>query len=399
MRYLSLHRRMPGAWLTAGIAALTLLTAACGSSGSTSSHSDPTSSSSSGSGGGSTGLSAMKADLARFSAAVTQYAGITATPGASGFKGKTVWYIPIGASAAALAANGTGIDQAMAQVGISVKTCDGKFLPTSMATCLAQAATQGADGVITGYIDYKLIPNAFNNLVSHHIPVLITGEAPDSGKPSNAQMAFYDVTDVTEIGERLSMESVITDSNGKAEILFVGVLDSPYTKAVAAYAKSFVASHCPGCSFTEIDYNTAQINEVPSQVSAALIAHPNTNYVVDELDAAGQATVQGIQNAGFTNKVKMSAVDGSLDSLQRIRNNQVQFVDVGISTIYLGWMFADGMLRMLAGQTPIQQLGVVRVFDRSNVGQLQLTPQAYTTNNWYGSDDFIKSFTTSWGVS
>jgi ribose transport system substrate-binding protein len=167
----------------------------------------------------------------------------------------------------------------------------------------------------------------------------------------------------------------------------------------AAYAKSFVASRCPGCSFTEIDYNAAALSGVPSQVSAALIAHPKTNYVVDELDAASEDTVEGIQNAGFTSKVKLAATSGSLDSLQRIQDNQIQFVDVGFSAIYLGWQVADGMLRMLTGQAPIPQPGVVRVFDKADVGQLQLTPQAYATNSWYGSDDFTKTFTTAWGVS
>ena len=85
--------------------------------------------------------------------------------------------------------------------------------------------------------------------------------------------------------------------------------------------------------------------------------------MVDELDAAGQYSVQGIQSAGYSNKVKLAATNGSLDSLQRINAGTVQFVDVGTSPSYEGWQFADGILQMLAGRTPTFTAGIVRVFN------------------------------------
>jgi hypothetical protein len=235
--------------------------------------------------------------------------------------------------------------------------------------------------------------------VSHHIPVLVAGEASDSGKPDSAALAFDDTTPSIEVLQRLADESVIADSAGKASVLFVGVTDSPQTLAGAAYSKKFFADNCPGCTFNEIDYNTASLSKVPSQVSAALISHPDTNYVLVELDAAAASAVSGIQSAGFTNKVKLASTNGGLDSLQRINAGQVQFVDVGLSATYLGWQFTDGIARMMVGQLPVNGLGIVRVFNKSNVGDLTLTPEVYASNAWYGSDDFQKSFLTAWGVS
>lgn len=392
------HRRRAAALLVSGLTALTLVLAACGGSSDDSTGTNPTTSPT-GSTSSASDFSAMQADLDKYAAEVTQYSAIKPLGDVSGLKGKTVWYVPIGASVPILSAFGTGLEQAMKAVGVSVHVCDGKFLPTSMATCLGEAVTQGADGVVTGYIDYKLIPNSFDALVSHHIPVLIAGESPDTGKPQSAQLAFNDTTDTINVAEKLSAESVIVDSGGKANILFLGVVDSPSTQAGAAYVKSYVAQNCPGCKFTEIDYNTASINKVPSQVSAALIAHPDTYYVVDELDAAGQGTIQGIQSAGYTNKVKLAGANGDLDALQRIKDKNVQFVDVGVSPIYLGWQFGDGILRMLSGQVPVSSLGAVRLFNASNVGSLDLSPEAYSTNAWYGSDDFKQTFLSAWGVS
>jgi ribose transport system substrate-binding protein len=375
-----------------GLTALSLAIAACGTSGNASASTPATATK--------TAVSAMRADLAKYEARVTKYPAVPKIKGGVGsLKGKDVWYVPIGDSVPILAAFGQGVENAMKTAGIKVHVCDGKFLPTDIATCLSEAQSQGADGVIASYIDYKMVPNSFKALVAHHIPVLIAGESNDSGKAASPKLAFEPGQSALDIAQRLQMESVITASGGKAHILFLGVTDSPSVEQGASYAVSYVKKHCPGCTLTEIKYNTAEIGNVPSQVSAALIANPDTNYVVDELDAAGPGTYQGIQQAGYLNKVKMAGTNGDLDGLQRIVNNQDQTVDVGISPIYSGWLFADGMLRMLKGQKPITSLpSVIRVFTKSNLGSLKLTPAEYETNDWYGSNTYEKTFDSAWGL-
>jgi ribose transport system substrate-binding protein len=252
--------------------------------------------------------------------------------------------------------------------------------------------------VITGYIDYQLVPAAFDALVTAGIPVLIAGEAPSGGETSGPKLAFYDTSPTIQIAQRLQMDAVIADSGGKAKVVYLGVTDSPQLKDNATYATKYLTDHCSGCSVSEVDYNTASLAKVPSQVSSALISHPDTTYVVDEVDAATQPTIAGIQSAGFTNKVKVASTNGDLAALQRIKGNQSQFVDVGVSPIYVGWLFADGIVRMLAGQTPKELTGVIRAFTKDNVGSLDLTPQSYATIDWYGSDAFQQKFQTAWGI-
>jgi ribose transport system substrate-binding protein len=386
--------------------AVTLTAAACssGSSSSVSVNAQTSSAQASGStqatnSGSGSGVSAASAQLAQYTNALNTYVAQQPVSGVSGLKGKTVWYIPIGASVPILAAFGAGIQAALAKVGITVHTCDGKFLPTFAAACVSQAETDGADGVVTGYIDYASMPTAFNSLVAHHIPVLVAGEAADGGKTaSTPQLAFDSTISTLDLLQELVMDAVIADSNGKANILYLGVTDSPTTLDGANYGKAYLTAHCSGCTLTEITYNTASINKVPSQVSAALISHPDTTYVVDELDAAGQYSMQGIQNAGYTNKVKLAATNGALDSLQRVNSGTVQFVDVGTSPIYAGWGFASGIIQMMLGHIPAFTVGVVRVFNKSTVQGLTLTPAAYTTNAWYGSNAYEQTFLTAWGV-
>lgn len=411
MTYVSTRRSHSArALLVATTAAVALTATACGgsssqgtaSAGGSASAPAPApsaTSAASSSGSGDSSMAALQADIAKFTGQVATYSAIKPVSGVSALKGKTVWYIPIGSAVPILNGFGVGMQGALAKLGMKSHVCDGKFLPTNIASCLNQAATQGADGVVTGYVDYTLVPNAFDNLVAKKIPVLIAGEAPNGGKTSSPALAFDDTSPSINLLQRLNDESVIVDSGGKAKILFVGVTDSPQTKGAAAYSKSFFAQSCPGCTYNEIDYNTASLNKVPSQISSALISHPDTNYVVVELDAAGAAAKSGIQTAGFTNKVKLASTNGGLDSLQRIKAGQVQFVDAGTSPTYLGWTFTDGIIRMMLGGLPVDELGVARLFTKDNVGGLTLTPDAYATNAWYGSDDYQKTFLSAWGVS
>ncbi len=397
MSYKPGHRKYALRALAAAFAAAVTLTAAACSSSSSSAGSSSTGSAQAANSGGSA-VSAASAQVAQYTKVVNSYAAQQPLSGVSGLKGKTVWYIPIGASVPILAAFGTGIQAALAKVGITTHTCDGKFLPTDAAACVSQAETDGADGVVTGYIDYASMPTSFNSLVAHHIPVLVAGEAPDGGKTSSPQLAFYNAIGTLNLVQKLDMDAVIADSKGKANVLYLGVTDSPQTLDAANYGKAYLTAHCSGCTMNEITYNTASINKVPSQVSSALISHPSTTYVVDELDAAGQYTVQGIQSAGYTNKVKLAATNGALDSLQRINAGTLQFVDIGVSPAYVGWQFADGILTMMLGHVPTVTPGVVRVFNKSTVQGLNLTPAEYTTNAWYGSNAYQQSFLTAWGV-
>src|SRR5580704_15372564 len=236
MSYKPRRRRYAAqAMAAACLGAVTLVAAAC-SSGGGSSSSGSASGASSGSGSGSSSeLTAANADVSQYSGQVTSLPTQQSISGVSSLKGKTVWYIPIGDSVPILAAFGSGMQQALAKVGISTHVCDGKFLPTNIAACISQAETDGANAVVTGYVDYAAMPTSFNSLVAHHIPVLIAGEAPDGGKTSSPQLAFFNAIGTLDLMQKLDMDSVIADSKGKAHIIYLGVTDSPQTLDGANY--------------------------------------------------------------------------------------------------------------------------------------------------------------------
>ena len=395
-----LHRPVARFAAAAGIALTALALAACGSTaGSSTGTNSSASITSTAAASSSASLASLSADLTQHSGSVTNYPAFSPIPGGvASLKGKTVWWIPIGASIPTLAAMGSAMQSALSHAGLKLETCDGKLLPTAIAACLSEATAQGAAAVVTGFVDYAAMPTSFNNVVAHHIPVLIAGEEPDGGKTSTPQLAFYATRAADDEMQRLDVESAIVGSSGKANILYIGVTDSPETEQEAAYSKSFTAQHCSGCTFTEIDYATASINKLSSAVSAALLSNPDTTEVVCEVDACEPFAAQGIQTAGYGNKVKLYSANGNLSSLQQIASGHLLTTDIGISATYFGWLFSDGVLRLLKGHVPVASTTVERVFTKNNVSGLALTPAAYATEAWYGSNSFEQQFLNAWAV-
>jgi ribose transport system substrate-binding protein len=305
--------------------------------------------------------------------------------------------VPLGAAVPSLAAYGDTMASGLKHLGIKTHVCDGKFLPTTIASCLNQALQQGADAVVTGYVDYKMVPTAIDKVVANKIPLLVAGQANNAGSKAGKLLGFQNTDSLYEKQERLAIDQAIVEKGGKADIVYIGSSDGPSQKRWNEAAADEAKTKCPDCKFVGLEYNTPQLPKVPSQISSALIKNPDTNYVVSGEDGTLPPVTQGIQSAGFTNKVKISSVDGLLSALQKVKAGAI-VSDVGASPAYVGWGFADGIIRMMAGEQPVEYLGGIRVFNKDNVGGLQLTPAQFATNAWYGPASYEQSFLDAWGA-
>jgi ribose transport system substrate-binding protein len=155
------HKKQSRYAVAVGVLAVATALASCSSSGSGGGSSDvaandtaPPASNSQAAATGSDAVATAQANVAKYSATVTSYPDIPAiSGGVSSLKGKSVWYVPLGGSLPIFQGFGSGIKQAAEAAGMSFHTCDGKLVPTTMVSCLNLAATQGAAGVIGGYID------------------------------------------------------------------------------------------------------------------------------------------------------------------------------------------------------------------------------------------------------
>lgn len=345
-------------------------------------------------------LSALAADLAKYSAKITHLPSVAPVRGATSLKGKNVWWVPLGTQVDA--SFGPTLAVAMTKLGVTLHTCDGKFLPTTVASCLQQAGSQGANAVITGYVDYKAVPTAFDALAAKGIPVLLAGAVNDSGKTQSAKFAFADTSTIAQTSTRLQLESAIVGSGGHANILWVGFTDSAALAAITPYAQSFVAQNCRGCTFKAVTTDSAALGKLSSQVGAELVSNPNTNYVVVQIDPGVPLVTTAIQTVGMQARVKVIG-DGALpDTMLTLQRGGSPLVsEPGVSLSYESWAFANSLVQMLTGTVPPAQItSLERVFTRASSKGLSITPAEFGTVDWYADNGaVISSFTRAWGVS
>jgi ribose transport system substrate-binding protein len=389
---------------TLAVAGATILTAtaltACSSSNSTGGTGGSTGALAGGtvSKSASDGVAHANAQIAKFKQERQHYGTPAKVANVPDLKGKTVWYVPIGTSVPVLKTMGTAIDQAMSKLGANVHVCDGKFTPTTVAQCMSDAGTHGAAAVITGFVDYKSVPSAFQSLAAKGIPTLVAGEAKPAGVKANKNLGFFDTTPLTHQAYQLMADAVIADSKGKATVLQIELTDSATTVSNTTASNEEFSKYCADCKVTTVSTTTADIAKLGSLISAKLSANPGTNYVLIPQDAFLQAALPGLQSSGFINKVKIVTAGGSTAGLQSTKSKQIAY-NIGQGAIEQGWAIADAGVRLMSNATVTPETdGPVRVFTPENVKPLQLTDANYNSSVWYGGDAWQQDFLTAWGV-
>jgi ribose transport system substrate-binding protein len=348
--------------------------------------------------GSSDGVAYAKAQLEKYSATRDAYGTPVAVANVPDLHGKTVWYVPIGTGVPVLATIGSQMQEALGKLGASVHVCDGKFQPTTIASCMSTAATQGASAVVTGFVDYASAPSAFQSLASKGIPVLVGGEPVSGGATPGKNLGFFDPSALTQQAFKLMTDAAIADSGGTANALVVRLTDSSVTIKNSQVGIDELKQYCPKCTVTTVDTLTADMSKLGSAIGAKLAANPDTNYLFLPQDAFLQAALPGIQSAGFTGKLKVIAPGGTVAGLQALKAGQIAY-NIGQGAAYNGWGFADATVRLLAG-AEIQPGadGAIRIFTKDNVSSLSLTDANYNSSVWYGGNQWQQDFLTAWGV-
>ncbi|GGM69702.1 hypothetical protein GCM10010106_14850 [Thermopolyspora flexuosa] len=373
----------------AGIAAASLLLTACGGD--------------TGSGGGTAGAAPADDRFASLKTEIDALRGPITWPEPKKLSnpvdltGKTVWWVPIGAQVSVINGFGEGVKQAVTALGGEVKLCDGKFNPAEIGNCLKQAGEQKADAVITAFIDYAMIPNAFDALVAQGVPVLVAGVPPTGDPKPSPNFAFFDPTgQVMKIYETITKVGLIENgSNTKG--LWLRLLDSQLTTRASDAGVAKYKELCPDCPLATIDYTTANIDKLPSAISAELVKNPDINAVFVPVANFVQPVLQGIKTAGKTG-IKVVSANGDLQNLQAIAGGE-QTGDLSTPVIFNGWQYVHALLQLLAGEQvePVSDL-TNRYFDATNIKDLTLTPEKYLTTEWFGDESFKDAFLAAWGA-
>ncbi len=322
-----------------------------------------------------------------------------AITGMPDLKGKTVLVVP--ALGLVFATAIKQVTTALGKVGVTVQTCDGQGNPSTISSCLSQAPSiKGIAGVMVIGFPYQGAPDAFNTLAKKNIPVLIAQQNAD-GQPTSNLLAFVGTTNLFKVASEAADDYVIATSNGKANVLALGLDESQDVRDATKHMSDYLTSSCPGCKVTTKSVPSMQISSASNLVSAAVLQNPDLDWLVSlNSDVSGQSVVKGLQSSNAATKVKQGGIGNGVLSLQQVSAGQATYAAL-ISGELLAYNWSDALLRLIAhNPVPTNYPVVVRLIDKSNIGELKIAPEEALTFNWFGSKDtFASAYGKLWGAA
>jgi ribose transport system substrate-binding protein len=382
------------------IVAAALAIAACGSSSDSSSTSRHTASSqATASNAANTSGDPAAAGVARAEAVVAAARGpITSIPApgpsleTTALRGKSIWYIPLGAQIPALDAEALAIQAAAKALGMNYNTCDGKLTPAVWAACINQAVNAGAAGIMIDSINPATVGTALANAKSHKIPVVAGNETVPSSPLFQSMDIGGDLHD-----QPIAMDWIIVHSSGKAHILISQVVGDPASTAEVNGSLAEMHRNCPLCVAHIVTSTPETVPNLQSSTSTALLQHPDVDYGYPEYDFLEPLFAKGVQQAGH--KLQIVSTDDTYSDLMEIKDGTGQVADSGANRNYLGWAAVDRLIRMILHKpAPTDVTVPIRLFDASNINTITLTPSGANSGVWWGSTSYQQQFQKLWGV-
>jgi ribose transport system substrate-binding protein len=389
------HPRARASRVLAAVAVMAAGLSACGSGG----------------GSGSSGGGPVDAaGLAHAKAAVQQHQNVLGAFAAPGqgiaglarFRGKTVTYVPITLKATYFEAEFEQISEAAKPLGIKVQSCDAQAQPTVATQCVDQAVQGGSAGIITDSLPFALARNAYAAAVGAHVPV-VAADVSDP-LPQGWSKSVVLTSNGQDVGGRLMADSIIADSKGKANVLFVNTTTTSTTKKSSDAVLDEFKTRCPACEVTTAPWEPTAVQKIPTTVSVALNSHPKIDYVYVSYDQpAGPPAIQGVQLAGRRNKVKLVGYGSDIAAMQRIAGG-TQLADVAVDPALVAWNNTDRLLRLMAGQTvPPDSAYTVprRIFDAGDIASVHGVGSVknFKSGAWFSDGTFRAAYEKLWGAN
>ena len=387
---LGLRARTIGTAVVATAAALTL--AACANSADGGTGSGGTAAS----GASNESIAAAKQAITTLEQPVTSWPATKPLAHPVSLTGKNIMIIPLGDTIPVMHGMALGAKGALEHLGASVTLCDGKINPTQVASCLQQAQSQRAFAVLSMFVAYPMDGNAFDAAAKSGVKVLVAGDTPQPGKTYPAGIGFFSFSKSLQTLSGHEAEAAVADKGTGANVIWLGQTDSADTVAQADAGQQRFKQLCPSCGFVLARYSTANVQQVPSTLSALLVSHPNTNVVVLPVDTLAPQALQGIQSAGYAQKVTIISTGGDLSGLQRIASGSGQSHDFAAPVLYNGYAMVNGLLQLAAGEKVDPLTNVTRDITKDNIKSIKLSEAEYFTNHWFGDDSFEQAFYAAW---
>lgn len=297
-------------------------------------------------------VATAKAAVAAATGRVSEWKGPTTGPKAA--TGKTIIFVSGDQKNGGILGVSTGVEEAGAAIGWTVRTLDGQGTVSARTAALDQALALKPDGIVVGGFDTNEQKVGFKQAADAGIPLVGWHSGPKPGPDAEAGL-FANVTSVSADVAATAAQAAVADSNGHAGVVIF--TDSQYQIALfKARAMEAVIKQCPGC--TVLSFEDSPIAESSSrmpQLTTSLLQRfgDKWTYSLAINDAyfdfmPPSLSAAGIKGDGAPHAI--SAGDGSESAYERIRTKQYQMATVPEPLNMQGWQLVDELNRAFAKQ-------------------------------------------------
>lgn len=340
------------------------------------------------------GLDRAKAQLATYRDVVDGYVPSERLSDPTALKGKKVMYIPAVAAIPFFVTSWNVLQEALAAAGVESVICDAHADPAKTSACLDQARNDGVDGIILDALSPSIAQQSYDAVVGAGIPVVLGNLPRPDGSPDTVQALDAGTT----LAVRLAADSIIVAAEGTGSVVGVRNTDSPVTQSWYDEGIAEFDTNASAMKVVTVDSKTAEQANLPAKVSAAILANPDARYSLGSVPQSfAEAAAQGAQDAGRPEVLSTTAA-ATLGDLQRLKSGTGYVSAVGWDIARISYYEADVMFRLILGD-PVDTSAYVtpvRVFDRDNVDELDITEDGWVSSDWFGGDAYQAEFTSLW---
>ena len=247
----------------------------------------------------------------------------------------------------------TGIEEAAAKIGWTVKVLDGAGSVQSRSAAVGQALALGPDGVVINGFDAAEQQAALEGVTAAGIPMVSWHSGPKIGCDAPGGIFANVSTDAMDVSTKAA-EWALQDAGGKPGVVIF--TDSTYTIAILKAAKLKEVIEAGGGTVLQwVDTPIAETSTRMGPLTTTLLQQHGAAWThslaINDLyfDFMGPAlAAAGIDGRGAPKAG--SAGDGSEAAFQRIRTGQYQAVTVAEPLNLQGWQLVDELNRAISGE-------------------------------------------------
>jgi ribose transport system substrate-binding protein len=312
--------------------------------------------------------------------------------------GKRIALISCGQAVADCATAMTGAEQAAAALGWKTTLFDSKGDPNAAGTGIRNAIAQKVDGIYIYFIDCTYIRGPLQEAKKAGIPIA-AAQGVDCDETDPGADPLWDVRPIYVEGglldwarawNRIQAEYVITKKAGKAKTYLLGD-DTTVASKESVKEWERVYEKCSGCTLYPEEFPMSEFNVgLQKRTQQALLKHP-------DIDSVG-VVYEAIVLSGVASAVRASGRDLLLDvstggeaSMEILRQRPDSSFGAGYTAEWESWACMDGLVRLFAGEKPVNSGMGVQLFDADH----NVPP----SGGWKAPIDFQAAYEKAWGAA